>query len=160
MSSDKVKVEKVLVPNVTISACKLRRSYRGRYGLQYGAHLSGDGLAEIGLKPADDGGYWYSTNAQYGSTDIDVAPISIQDMKGNEVSDDLQNGSIAHLLFEVRHYGAYTAKDGTKVPAGKKARLSAVRATDFKVKGTKQDELTAMLLEAGIAAEQASDSPF
>ena len=40
MSSDKVKVEKVLVPNVTISACKLRRSYRGKFGLQYGAHLS------------------------------------------------------------------------------------------------------------------------
>jgi len=162
MSNDKVEVRTVAIPNVTISACKLRRAYRGKFGLQYGAHLSGEGLAEIGLKSANDGGFWYSTNAKYGAMDVDVPPVSIQDAEGNDIEDDLENGAVAHLLFELRDYPAGQRKDGTKYKAGTNARIVAVRAVSFDLKQSKQDALTAKLLELNIASEPAtaSDSPF
>ena len=72
MANANFKVRTVAIPNVTIAACKLRRPYNGKFGLQYGAHLSGEGLAEIGLKQANDGGFWYSTNAKYGAMDVNV----------------------------------------------------------------------------------------
>jgi len=162
MSNDKVTVRTVAIPNVTISACKLRRAYRGKFGLQYGAHLSGEGLAEIGLKTANDGGFWYSTNAKYGAMDVDVPPVSIQDAEGNDIEDDLENGAVAHLLFELRDYPKGQRKDGTKYDAGTNARIVAVRAVSFDLKQSKQDALTAKLLELNIASEPAtaSDSPF
>lgn len=162
MSNDKVTVRTVAIPNVTISACKLRRAYRGKFGLQYGAHLSGEGLAEIGLKTANDGGFWYSTNAKYGAMDVDVPPVSIQDAEGNDIEDDLENGAVAHLLFELRDYPKGQRKDGTKYEAGTNARIVAVRAVSFDLKQSKQDALTAKLLELNIASEPAtaSDSPF
>jgi hypothetical protein len=150
---DSIKIRSVVVPNITISACKLRRSYNGKFGLQYGAHLTGDGLAEIGLKQANDGGYWYSTNAKYGNMDVDVPPVSIQDAAGNDIEDDLENGAKAHLLFELRDYPAGVRKDGTKFVAGTNARISAVRALSFDVKKSKQDALTAALLEMDIEME-------
>ena len=158
MSSDKVNVRTVVVPNVTISACKLRRAYRGKFGLQYGAHLSGDGLSDIGLKSANDGGYWYSTNAKYGSMDVEVPPVSIQDTEGNDIEDDLENGAVAHLLFELRDYPAGKRKDGTTYKAGTNARIVAVRAVSYDLKQSKQDALTAGLLELGMA--EASDLEF
>lgn len=158
MSNDKVEVRTVVVPNVTISACKLRRAYRGKFGLQYGAHLSGDGLAEIGLKTANDGGFWYSTNAKYGSMDVDVPPVSIQDPEGNDIEDDLENGAVAHLLFELRDYPAGKRKDGTSYKAGTNSRIVAVRAVSYDLKQSKQDALTAGLLELGMAGS--SDPEF
>ena len=158
MSNDKVEVRTVVVPNVTISACKLRRAYRGKFGLQYGAHLSGDGLSEIGLKTANDGGYWYSTNAKYGSMDVDVPPVSIQDAEGNNIEDDLENGAVAHLLFELRDYPAGKRKDGTSYKAGTNSRIVAVRAVSYDFKQSKQDALTAGLLELGMAGS--SDPEF
>ena len=90
----KIKVRTVVVPNVIVSACKLRSTYNGNYGLQYGAHLTGAGLSEVGLKEAQDGGHWYSTNAKYGSTNVMVDPVSIQDMEGNDIDADLENANI------------------------------------------------------------------
>ena len=141
-----VKIREVAIPNVTISACKLRRAYQGKYGLQYGAHLSGEGLAEIGLKEANDGGYWYSTNAKYGSMDVEVPPVDIMDENGEDITDDLENGAKAHMLFELRDYPAGVRKDGTKFKAGTNVRLVAVRALDFNVKQSKQDRLSSALL--------------
>lgn len=162
MANANVKVRTVVVPNVTIAACKLRRPYNGKFGLQYGAHLSGDGLAEIGLKQANDGGFWYSTNAKYGAMDVDVPPVSIQDAEGSDIEDDLENGAVAHLLFELRDYPAGKRKDGTAFEAGTNARIAAVRAVSFDLKRSKQDALTAALLELDIASKPAtgSDSPF
>jgi hypothetical protein len=162
MANAKNKVRTLAVPNVTIAACKLRRPYNGKFGLQYGAHLSGDGLAEIGLKQADDGGFWYSTNAKYGAMDVDVPPVSIQDAEGVDIEGDLENGSVAHLLFEFRDYPAGKRKDGTTFKAGSNVRIAAVRAVSFELKRSKQDALTAALLELDIASKPAtgSDSPF
>jgi len=162
MSSSKVLIREVAVPNVTISACKLRRAYNGKFGLQYGAHLSGEGLAELGLKEANDGGYWYSTNAKYGSMDVEVPPVSIQDTDGNDIEDDLENGAVAHVLFELRDYPAGKRKDGSKFKAGTNVRIVAVRALDFDVKKSKQDRLSSALLEFDIesSATAGADNPF
>ena len=151
-TSTKVSVRTLVIPNVTISACKLRRPYEGNYGQQYGAHLSGEELAtkslqDIGLKQAQDGGFWYNSNAVYGKTETMVPPVSIQDPEGNDVEDDLQNGATAHLLFELRDYPAGVRKDGTKFKAGTNSRIVAVRAVSFDTKRSKQDLLSAALLE-------------
>tara|TARA_R110002074_G_scaffold153413_3_gene308499 strand:- start:555 stop:1037 length:483 start_codon:yes stop_codon:yes gene_type:complete len=152
----------IVIPNVTISACKLRRPYEGNYGSQYGAHLTGEGLAEIGLKPATDGGFWYNSNAVYGKTAQAVAPVSIQDPDGNDIEDDLQNGATAHLLFELRDYPAGIRQDGTKFKKGTNARIVAVRAVSFDTKQSKQDLLSAALLEMDMSSEPASaeEVPF
>lgn len=156
VSNTKVKIREVAIPNVTISACKLRRAYNGKFGLQYGAHLSGDGLAELGLKEANDGGYWYSTNAKYGAMDVSVPPVSIQDVHGNDIDDDLENGATAHILFELRDYPAGVRKDGTKFKAGTNVRIVAVRALDFNTKKSNQDRLSSALLE--LEVESHSDT--
>lgn len=154
---------KVLLPNVTISACKLRRSYINKFGnLQYGVLLSGDALAKSGLKLNAEGQYWHNQNAKYGSMDIDVPPVSIQDIHGNEIEDDLEDGSVAHVHLEKREYPAGKSKDGRSYPAGVSYRVSAVRAVSFSAKRSKQDELTAALLELGIDSdsEVVSDPEF
>ena len=150
----------VVVPNVTSSACKLRRPYQGTYGSQYGAHLEGEGLAEIGLKQAADGGFWYNSNAVYGKTEQPVPPVSIQDLDGNDIEDDLQSGATAHLLFELRDYPAGVRKDGTKFKKGTNARIVAVRAVSFDIKKSKQDLLSAALLEMDMSSEPAEATPF
>lgn len=158
MSKSKVKIREVAVPNVTISACKLRRAYNGKFGLQYGAHLSGEGLAELGLKEATDGGYWYSTNARYGASEVVVPPVSIQDSEGNDIEDDLENGAEAHILFELRDYPAGKRKDGTKFKAGTNVRIVAVRALDFKLKQSSQDRLSSALAEFDDGSENVTYS--
>jgi len=158
VSNTKVKIREVAIPNVTISACKLRRAYNGKFGLQYGAHLSGDGLAELGLKEANDGGYWYSTNAKYGAMDVSVPPVSIQDVHGNDIEDDLENGATAHILFELRDYPAGVRKDGTKFKAGTNVRIVAVRALDFNTKKSNQDRLSSALLEMEVESDSATAS--
>ena len=154
----KVQIREVAIPNVTISACKLRRAYNGKFGLQYGAHLSGDGLAELGLKEAGDGGYWYSTNAKYGAMDVTVPPVSIQDTDGNDIEDDLENGATAHVLFELRDYPAGVRKDGTKFKAGTNVRIVAVRALDFNTKKSNQDRLSTALLQLEVDSDTATSS--
>ena len=163
----KIKIRTVVVPNVIVSACKLRSTYNGNYGLQYGAHLTGAGLSEVGLKEAQDGGHWYSTNAKYGNTDVMVDPVSIQDMEGNDIEADLENGSTAHILFELRDYPAGVRKDGTKFVAGTNARIVAVRAVAFNIKTTYQDKLSMHLLEMHVSEDSSpmaktadGDCPF
>ena len=82
-----------------------------------------------------------------------MPPVSIQDAAGNDIEDDLENGAKAHILFELRDYPAGVRKDGTKFVAGTNARISAVRALSFDVKKSKQDALTAALLEMDIEME-------
>lgn len=158
----KVNLRTVVIPNIEISACKLRNPYMGNYGMQYGANLTGEGLAELGLKPAQDGGFWYNSNAVYGKTDQEVAPVSIQDLAGNEIEEDLQNGAMAHLLFELRDYPAGVRQDGTKFVKGTNARIVAVRAVSFNTKVSQQNLLSAGLLELDMAPqqEQGGTSPF
>lgn len=151
-------VTQVVLKDVSISACKLRRSYQGRYGKQFGAVLTGDGVADLGLKAASDGGHWYSTSAEYNGVESSVAEDFVADMDGNPILDDLSDGSKAHMLFNVTEYPAGTRKDGTPYEAGKNVKLVAVRATTFNVKKSAQDALSAMLL--GDSMVVAADSPF
>ena len=151
-------VTQVVVKNVSVSACKLRRSYQGKYGKQFGAVLSGDGISDLGLKSANDGGFWYSTSAEYNGVEATVAEDFLADMDGNPILDDLADGSKAHMLFNVTEYPAGKRKDGTPYEAGKNVKLVAVRATDFSVKRSAQDALSAMLLGESMAV--AGDSPF
>lgn len=154
----KAVVNQVVVKDVSISACKLRRSYAGRYGKQFGAVLTGEGISELGLKPANDGGHWYSTSAEYNGVETTVAEDFVADMDGNPILDDLADGSVAHMLFNVTDYPAGVRKDGTPFEAGKNIKLVAVRATTFNVKRSAQDALSAMLL--GDSMDEAADSPF
>ena len=142
-------IRTAVLPNITISACKLRTPYQGNYGQQYGAVLEGEGLAELGLSPTEQGGFWYNTNAMYGKTNTKVPPVSIQDMDGNEITEDLQNGAVAHLLVELRDYEAGVRGDGTKHKKGTNVRIVAVRAISFDLKKSQQDALSAGLLELG-----------
>ena len=151
-------VTQVVLKDVSISACKLRRSYQGRYGKQFGAVLTGDGVADLGLKPASDGGHWYSTAAEYNGVESSVAEDFVADMDGNPILDDLADGSKAHMLFNVTEYPAGNRRDGTPYEAGKNVKLVAVRATTFNVKKSAQDALSAMLL--GDSMVVAADSPF
>ena len=155
--------KQIVIPNVTINACKLRRSYAGNYGQQFGALLSGEGLDKLGLKKSQDGGYWYSTKAEYNGKPVAPRVDIIQDIEGNNISDDLADGSVAHCLFELKEYPAGKRADGTKYEAGTNVKLIAVRATDFKVKRSAQDALTAALLEMNIetsASPKTADMPF
>lgn len=143
------KVEQVLVPNVTISACKLRKSYSSKYGAQFGCVISGEGLDKLNLNPTQDGsGYWYSHPAEYNGESVTVADDFISNMDGDAVPSELADGSTAHLLFNLRKYPAGVRSDGTKYKAGVNAKLIAVRAVDYAVKGTAQDALSDALLEA------------
>jgi len=151
-------VNQVVVKDVTVSACKLRRPYQGRYGKQFGAVFTGEGIADLGLKPAKDGGHWYSTAAEYNGVETSVYEDFVADMDGNPILDDLADGSKAHMLFNVTEYPAGTRKDGTPYEAGKNVKLVAVRATTFNVKKSAQDALSAMLL--GDSMTVAADSPF
>ena len=145
------KVEQVLVPNVTISACKLRKSYSSKYGNQFGCVVSGEGLDKLNLNPTQDGsGFWYSTPAEYEGKQISVADDFISNMDGDSIDSDLADGAKAHLLFNLRKYPAGVRKDGTKYKAGVNAKLIAVRAVDYAVKGTAQDALTSAMLEANL----------
>lgn len=155
--------KQVLLRDVSVSACKLRSSYQGRFGKQFGAVLSGEGLTDLGLKPSSDGGFWYSTNASYNGVDAVVAEDFMSDMDGNPINEDLSDGSTAHMLFNVTDYGPGIRKDGTPYGAGKNVKLVAVRATTFNVKKSAQDALSAMLLENSMANTPVAadaDSPF
>ncbi len=145
------KVEQVLVPNVTISRCKFRKPYMSSYGLQFGCIISGEGLDKLGLKPTPDGdGYWYSTKAEYDGVPVDVKSDFITNMEGEDIPAELADGSTAHVLFNVKPHPAGVRKDGTKYKAGVHAKIIAVRAVDYEIKGTAQDALSAALLEANI----------
>lgn len=149
-------VRQILIPNANIRACKLRSSYDTQYGKQYGAILSGEGLDQLGLKPTNDGGYWYSTPAEYNGSPATVTEDFICDMEGNIVDKDLADGAKAHLAFNLTPYPAGTRKDGTKYKAGMRVKLIAVRAVDYSVKGSAQDLLSSMLADSSLASIESS----
>ena len=149
-------VRQILIPNANVRACKLRSSYDTQYGKQYGAILSGEGLDQLGLKPTNDGGYWYSTPAEYNGSPATVTEDFICDMEGNIVDKDLADGAKAHLAFNLTPYPAGVRKDGTKYKAGMRVKLIAVRAVDYSVKSSAQDLLSSMLADNSLASIESS----
>lgn len=153
-------IEDVVVKNITVKVSNLKQAFEGRYGSQYGAVLSGEGLEALGLNPTKEGdGYWYNTNATYGNTGRVVPPAQIVDTDGKEIEGELGSGSVIHGLFQKRHYPAGTRKDGTPFAAGFNVVLVGAIATKIEVKPDPISKLQALLLETSMEAEVAA-SPF
>jgi hypothetical protein len=155
-------IEEVVVKNITVKVSNLKKAFEGRYGSQYGAVLSGEGLESLGLNPTKEGdGYWYNTNATYGNTGRVIPPAQIVDTDGNEIEDELGAGTVIHGLFQKRHYEAGVRKDGTPFPAGFNVVLVGAIATEIKVKADPISRLQSLLLESSMEAEaKAEANPF
>lgn len=154
------KIEDVVVKNITVKVSNLKKAFQGRYGAQYGAVLSGEGLEDLGLKPTQEGdGYWYNTNATYGSTGREVPPLEIVDKNNKPVTEELGSGSVIHGLFQKRHYDAGVRKDGTPYAAGFNVVLVAAVAEKVEVKVNNLTKLQDALL-ADVLEEQLTASPF